>query len=180
MLNKAKSFAFPLILCRTCRFHTYSLTPFTIRASCSIMFLVYTIWALAMLQCTGIWKMKVISERTKELVLISDGCPGQNKNKTMVHFLFSIVHVLKLFKKGTYLFPVRGHSYLTNDQDFSLISAQKKNTTIAEIPEVWDEKILKAQKKPFPFVLKILTHRDFKDIKKSTEKMLFENTKATF
>lgn len=62
---------------------------------------------------------------TRNLVLISDGCPGQNKNYVMLHFLFILVHVLNIFDKITYLFLVRGHSYLNNDQDFALI--EKRN-----------------------------------------------------
>lgn len=34
---------------------------------------------------------------TRDLVMISDGCPGQNKNYVMLHFIFSLVHVLKIF-----------------------------------------------------------------------------------
>ncbi|KAJ8889953.1 hypothetical protein PR048_009458 [Dryococelus australis] len=61
-----------------------------------------------------------------ELVLISDGCTDQNKNKTMVHFLYCLVHVLQISGRLTYLLPVRDDFYLYNDQDFSLILAQKR------------------------------------------------------
>lgn len=70
-----------------------------------------------------------IEKLTDELVLISDGCPGQNKNKTMVRFIYCLVHILKLFKRVTHIFPVRGHSYLPNDQDFSLIGNKKKDNS---------------------------------------------------
>ncbi|KAJ8885977.1 hypothetical protein PR048_012183 [Dryococelus australis] len=55
------------------------------------------------------------------LILISDSCCGQNKNQTMVHFLFALVHCFHVFKTVMYLFLVRGHSYLPNDQAFSII-----------------------------------------------------------
>lgn len=55
---------------------------------------------------------------TENLIIFSDGCAGQNKNYTMVRFLYFIVHVLKLFKTIIHIFPVRGHSFLPNDQDF--------------------------------------------------------------
>lgn len=32
-------------------------------------------------------------------VLLRDGCPGQNKNKTKIQFLFCLVLVLKLFQR---------------------------------------------------------------------------------
>jgi hypothetical protein len=33
----------------------------------------------------------------RKLVLISDGCSGQNKNFVMMYFLYMLVHCLKLF-----------------------------------------------------------------------------------
>ncbi|KAJ8884380.1 hypothetical protein PR048_016237 [Dryococelus australis] len=60
------------------------------------------------------------------LVLISASCCGQNKNQTMVHFLFTLVHRFHVFKTVSYLFPVRGHSYLHNDQDL----LTKRNDTL--------------------------------------------------
>ncbi|KAJ8887489.1 hypothetical protein PR048_013704 [Dryococelus australis] len=55
-------------------------------------------------------------------------CHGQNKYQTMVHFLFTLVHCFHVFKTVTHLFTVRGHNYLPNDQDFSLIAIKKKKT----------------------------------------------------
>ena len=54
----------------------------------------------------------------RKLVLISDRCSGQNKNFVMMYFLYMLVHCLKLSDSVTYLFPVRGHSFLPNDQTF--------------------------------------------------------------
>nr|CAH7751893.1 unnamed protein product [Callosobruchus chinensis] len=62
------------------------------------------------------------------LIIFSDGCSGQNKNHVMVYFQYMLVHVLKLFKKITHIFPMRGHSFLPNDQDFALIEKKKKQT----------------------------------------------------
>lgn len=104
-----------------------------------------------------------------ELVLLSDGCPGQNKNKTMVQFLYCLVHFLKIFQKVTYVFPIRGHSYLPNDQDFALIGNKKRTTNRAEIPETWDVVVKTARKHPSPFHLKIMTHEDFFDLKSAVE-----------
>lgn len=50
-----------------------------------------------------------------KLVLISDGCSGQNKNYVMVYFLYCLVHILGLFNSIKYIFPIRGHTYLPND-----------------------------------------------------------------
>ncbi|CAH1103747.1 unnamed protein product [Psylliodes chrysocephalus] len=64
---------------------------------------------------------------SRNLVLISDGCPGQNKNYIMLHFIYFLVHVLKLFDEILYIYPIRGHSYLPNDQDFALIETKKND-----------------------------------------------------
>ncbi|KAJ8892739.1 hypothetical protein PR048_005320 [Dryococelus australis] len=82
--------------------------------------------------------------------------PGQNKNRTMMHFIYCLVHVLKLYDKVTYIFPVRGHTYRPNDKDFSLIGHKKKITTSAELPVDWDGVICSARKYPTPFFLCIM------------------------
>ncbi|KAF2883760.1 hypothetical protein ILUMI_22424 [Ignelater luminosus] len=88
---------------------------------------------------------------SRRLVLISDDCPGQNKNHVMVYFLYFLVHVLKLFDSILYIFPVRGHSCLSNDQDFSLIEKKKRRMERVEVPEEWDKLTLKAREKPSLF-----------------------------
>lgn len=83
------------------------------------------------------------------LVLLRDGCGGQNKNHVMVYIQYFLVHVLKMFKTVTHLFPVRGHSYLPNDADFALIGNKKKRCS-PEVPEDWDKVIREARKYPTP------------------------------
>lgn len=117
------------------------------------------------------------NKRKDELVLISDGCPGQNKNKTMVQFLYCLVHVLKIFKRVTYLFPMRGHSYLPNDQDFGLIGNKKKKANIVTLPEHWDKVVQDARQHPSPFKLKIMTHEDFFDIRSAVEPLFLKTPK---
>jgi hypothetical protein len=60
----------------------------------------------------------------------------------MIHFIYFLVHVLKLFDEVHYIFPVRGHSYLPNDQDFA------RRAEKVEILEEWDNLIPKAREKP--------------------------------
>ncbi|KAJ8892471.1 hypothetical protein PR048_005051 [Dryococelus australis] len=86
------------------------------------------------------------NEPLDNLVLISDSSCGQNKNQTMVNILFTLVHCFHVFKTVTYLFPVRGHSYLPNDQDFSLIDKKKRHIESVKLPEEWDSIIQEARK----------------------------------
>lgn len=114
---------------------------------------------------------------SRNLVLISDSCPGQNKNYTMLHFLYALVHGLKLFDSVTYLFPVRGHSYLPNDQDFSLISRKKRKIERVETPEGWDDLILQARSKPSPFRVVKVNQSIIFDVKSATDKFFSQNPK---
>lgn len=64
-----------------------------------------------------------IGPNIKYLYLFSDGCPGQNKNNTMLRFMLALTDS-KRFEKVYQYFPTRGHSFLPNDRDFGVI---KKN-----------------------------------------------------
>lgn len=87
-------------------------------------------------------------------MLFGDECPGQNKNYLMVRFLYALVHIFKMFKTIINYFPIRGHSRLPNDQDFSLTEVKKrKNTAEIHSDTVWDRIILSAREKPSPFKL---------------------------
>lgn len=105
----------------------------------------------------------------QHLVLISDSCSGQNKNYVMLHFLYILVHCFKLFTKITYLFPVRGHSYLPNDQDFALVAAKKKKLPSVELPSGWDEAIISARQKPSSFIVHKVVPTDIKNVKEATD-----------
>lgn len=88
---------------------------------------------------------------TKNLILISDGCAGQNKNYVLMKFLYLLVHGLHMFENITYIFPIRGHSFLSCDQDFSLIEKHKKTVTV-EMPKEW-ENMKNARRKLSPFTI---------------------------
>lgn len=46
-----------------------------------------------------------VGAHSETCVIFNDGCAGQNKNYTMVRFLFYLVVCLKLFKKFCIFFP---------------------------------------------------------------------------
>lgn len=89
---------------------------------------------------------------TTNLILVSDGCAGQNKNYVLMKFLYLLVHGLHMFKSITHVFPIRGHSFLSCDQDFSLIEKHKKTETV-EMPEEWKTVIKNARSQPSPFTV---------------------------
>ncbi|GFO05162.1 hypothetical protein PoB_003166700 [Plakobranchus ocellatus] len=56
----------------------------------------------------------------KNLILSSDGCAGQNKNKAMVIFLSGLVSegIYESFPDFSTSFLYRGHTFLPTDRDF--------------------------------------------------------------
>lgn len=63
----------------------------------------------------------------EKLIIWSDNCAGQNKNRMMVFLLmFLVAH--GHFKDITQKFLVSGHSFLSCDRDFAVIEKRKRNT----------------------------------------------------
>ncbi|KAL9977353.1 hypothetical protein ACROYT_G014745 [Oculina patagonica] len=58
---------------------------------------------------------------------------------------------------------VRGHSFLENDRDFSLIEKRKKSSTVL-LPEDWAP-VLEGANMKNPFQLRVMQQSDFKDWK---------------
>lgn len=75
-----------------------------------------------------------IPESVDTLYLISDGCPGQNKNHTILRFALALVNSGR-FKEVTHFFPVRGHSYLPNDRNFGVIKRKLKKCDRIYVPQ---------------------------------------------
>ena len=88
-----------------------------------------------------------LSERVQHLDLFCDGCGGQNKNWTVIRFLYYLVHIAERFVTITIHFPVRGHSYMECDMDMSRVDQKAK----VELPSEWNQVIQQARKSPKPF-----------------------------
>ena len=88
-----------------------------------------------------------VPDTVKHLHLFCDGCPGQNKNWTLIRFLFSQVHFSKRFDSIKLFFPIRRRSYMECDPDLSMVNKRRG----AELQEHWVEEFRSARKKPSPF-----------------------------
>lgn len=75
-----------------------------------------------------------LTDQIKELILFSDNCPGQNKNHTVIRFLLSLTDTGR-FSKIKHCFPVRGHSFLPNDQDFGVMKKKIKKCDRIYVPD---------------------------------------------
>ena len=67
-----------------------------------------------------------VDEGVDTLFLYSDGSGGQNKNKYVVMYLYSLVK-LGRFLKIRRIFPIRGHSFLPCDRDFGITGKKRAN-----------------------------------------------------
>jgi hypothetical protein len=119
---------------------------------------------------------------------LSEGCPGQNKNYTVIRFLYLLVQILHIFDRVIFIFLIEGHSYLLKDQDVSIITKQKKFATV-ETQEEWDAIIENCREKPSPFSVVRVNQEMIFDIKKGTDTYflkfsipaeIFENLQGKF
>lgn len=88
---------------------------------------------------------------TDELVLWTDSCAGQNKNKFIVGFLFLLLG-LGIFSVIRQKFPPVGHTQCRCDQDFGIIEKRSRlavNKLI--LPDDWRKLVESARTTPFPF-----------------------------
>ena len=104
---------------------------------------------------------KKISAEIKELHIFSDGCPGQNRNNTMVRFLMTLAST-KRFKKIFHYFPVRGHSFLPCDRDFGTVKRLVRKSDRVYLPNEYENMII-ACRKNNPFTLTTIRHNDIFD-----------------
>lgn len=85
----------------------------------------------------------------QELHIFSDGCPGQNRNNTVVRYLLALA-ASKRFRKIHQYFPVRGHSFLPCDRDFGSLKRVIRKYDRIYVPEDYENMILSCRKlKPF-------------------------------
>lgn len=105
----------------------------------------------------------------KSLILYSDSCPGQNKNKIVL----AAVHNTLLHSKHletiqiNYLLP--GHTEMSVDSIHSTIESSIRNTVIWA-PSQWLTVCQLARKEPAPYQVETLTHENFKNYEQLSEK----------
>ena len=83
-----------------------------------------------------------------KLTCFSDSCFGQNKNFQMICF-WNWQILTQRFRQVDHKFLVRGHTYLSNDRDFSHIEKQK-DTAVVYLPSDWEGVVKEAcLRKPY-------------------------------
>lgn len=104
------------------------------------------------------------SEVITELHIFSDGCPGQNKNNTIVRFLLAL-QASGRFNKICHYFPIRGHSFLPCDRDFGVLKKSIRRFDRVYIPEEYEE-IISSCRKNKPFAYQQIRYSDILDFKR--------------
>nr|CAH7714218.1 unnamed protein product [Callosobruchus chinensis] len=77
-----------------------------------------------------------ISDKIKEIRLVSDGCTGQNKNTTIIAMCAKwLSSAPQHLNKLQIIFPVTGHSFLPADRVFAFIEKEVKKLDTIILPE---------------------------------------------
>ncbi|RUS72208.1 hypothetical protein EGW08_020035 [Elysia chlorotica] len=100
---------------------------------------------------------RLFSHDVKHISLFCDSCAGQNKNWTVLRFMYYLVHMAKRFDTITMTLPVRGHSYMECDRDMANVD----QSSPAEVPDDWRKVLEAARVKPEPFNVINMTSEKF-------------------
>lgn len=122
---------------------------------------------------TCIWRfLKEKSDMSEgqeiEVIMYSDNCSGQQKNKYMVSLYMYAVSVLNI-KSITHKFLIKGHTQNENDTAHSVIEKAIKRTLKSGpiyIPAQYVSVIRSAKKTGQPYKVNEMCHSDFYDWKK--------------
>ena len=111
----------------------------------------------------------------KHVILYSDTCGGQNRNKFVASALLYAVRHIENIQIIDQKFLESGHSHMECDSVHATIEKAKKNLQIF-IPEMWHPVIQTARSSSNPYTLDVLEHDDFYDFKQVASSTL-RNTK---
>lgn len=107
--------------------------------------------------------LKSVPEHYTDLHIYSDNCAGQNKNHALSRFLLFLAES-KRFNKIEQYFPIRGHSFLPCDRDFSMVKKElKRHDRIYDIHEVTG--LIISSSKSNKFMVKEVDSDDILDFK---------------
>lgn len=105
-----------------------------------------------------------------KLVIWSDNCAGQNKNRMMILLMIFLVRTTKMFEEITHKFLSPGHSFLSCDRDFAVIE-QRKRKTKAFVPSDL-HKIVESARINNPFVVVPMSEEVFFDFHSAADKFI--------
>ena len=98
-----------------------------------------------------------VPENVTQVQLFCDGCAGQNKNWTLIRYLYYLVHIARRFRTVSVSFPIVGHSYMECDKNMAHVNQKSK----VEVPGEWCSVFEAARKKPSPLHVIKITNDSF-------------------
>lgn len=104
-----------------------------------------------------------VSPSIRHLYLFSDGCAGQNKNHCVIRLMLALVSKNRFDSIHQY-FPIRGHSYLPCDRDFSVVKRTVKKEDRVYLPMEYTELIISSSSKR-AFTVHMVHKEDILDFK---------------
>ena len=107
--------------------------------------------------------------KRNKLIVWSDNCIGQNKNKIML-MLFIYLVASGMYDQIEQTFLVSGHSYLPCDRDFAQIERRKKVTKTFVPADI--KKMIQGACHKHPFTAITMEAEDFKDFQKMADNIL--------
>lgn len=87
-----------------------------------------------------------LPDTVTRLYLFSDNAFAQNKNHTMVKYLYTLVNTSNRIKEVVHRYPEPGHSFLPCDRAFGLIKKEKRKKERVHVPEEWMDLVRKTSK----------------------------------
>jgi hypothetical protein len=84
----------------------------------------------------------LLSQGVETLYLFADNCSSQNKNNTIIQYLYNIIQS-NAFKLETVIqrYPEPGHGFLPCDRFFGLIEQKKRKIERVFLPETYQEMV---------------------------------------
>lgn len=104
----------------------------------------------------------------KKLIMWSDNCAGQNKNR-MIILLWIYLIQLGIFEEIQQKFLITGHSFLSCDRDFALIE-KRKRVCNPMVPEDLVKMIKEARQTPFHVIE--MNPADFSDFQQAANSLI--------
>lgn len=83
----------------------------------------------------------------KTLYIFSDNAFAQNKNQTLVKYMFTLVNTNKNIREIHHQYPEPGHSFLPCDRSFGLIEKNKRKKERIYLPSEWIKLVEQTSKK---------------------------------
>ncbi len=118
-----------------------------------------------------------LPKNVNHITSFSDTCAGQNRNRFITATMMYAVQTLNNINTIDLKYMESGHSYLEADAMHATIEAASRHLNVYTTRE-WELVIKTARRRPRPFIVTVLNHADFFDVKKLATDYIRNTTKT--